>query len=906
MTQPIKTPIEPGIVARVAAGLRLMVTGQAPDWFGPQQPLPEVVPPEQRSQVTGRQFDFPVGFNTQTRPRTGEAVTFDQMRALADNYDILRLVIETRKDQMEKLQWHIKPKDEKAKPDSRCDTLNKFFQKPDQEHGWSTWLRMLLEDLLVIDAPTIYPRPTLGGDLYALEPVDGATIKRVLDDFGRTPMPPEPAYQQILKGVPAINYTREELIYRPRNLRTHKVYGFSPVEQIIVTVNIALRRQANQLSYYTEGNVPNLLFQVPKDWNPDQIKQFQLWWDTVTQGNSKHYGRFIPEGATPVEIKQPPLKDMYDEWLARVVCFCFSIEPTPFVAQVNRAVAETSRQQSLAEGLAPMKNWVKALVDSVIADYFGIDDLEFGWVDEEVTTPKERAEIAAIYTGAKVITPDEIRADLGKDPLTDEQREKAWPAPPPMPGIDDPEGDEEDGQPPGKAPAEKEAVVKAKKGLRPIDRERRAVGRARKKMAKAVGAFLKAQAPKIAAQLADLMGLEKSDQGGGVREKARHIVESIDFADWEDLIDIAEPFLATMAVSGGAEALTQIGIEADDIDDLMRERAEAWAQDRAAEMVGMRRVGDDLVPNPGAHWRIDEGTRDMLRGLTEQALEEGWSVQEMASQIEDANAFSEARAEMIARTELAKADVAGSMEGYRASGVVQGKRWITAEDDLVSDECKACGDAGVIGIDDVFPSGEDAPPNHPNCRCAVVPVLDDEDDAQSLGSGKEALAKGFNPDQPRDDHGRFAGDGGSIGSLHGLAEKAISDPVRKAAHDLGPVSQSNVAAVKRNTKLDVSGYRRTAHDDYLRHAKKSHGETATEKKRGQRAVTLDDYKQLGKVVSKPDSVTMSQKTHRGLAALEYRKVIGGEEFVYVEAIRPKDYRLEFVSFRIHSSGKAQK
>lgn len=728
MTKGTKTTIEPGIVARVAAGLSMMVTGKAPDWFGPQQPLPEVVPKEQRDSVVGRQFDFQVGYNLQTRPRSNEAVSFDQMRALADNYDILRLVIETRKDQMEKLQWTIKPKDDKAKPDARCEELTKFFKKPDREHNWTTWLRMLLEDLLVIDAPAIYPRPTLGGDLYALEPVDGATIKRVLDSYGRTPLPPEPAYQQILKGVPAIDYTRDELIYRPRNVRTNKVYGFSPVEQIIVTVNIALRRQANQLSYYTEGNVPNLLFQVPKEWNPDQIKQFQTWWDTVTQGESKHYGRFIPEGADPVEIKQPPLKDMYDEWLARVVCFCFSIEPTPFVAQVNRAVAETSRQQSLAEGLAPLKNWVNDLIDDVIAERFGFDDLEFCWVDEEVTTPKEKAEITAIYVREKIITPDEARADMGRKPLTQEEREAAWPAPPALSAP----GDKPEDEPPDKkgkpkeSDDDKEAVTKAKKGLRPIDRDRPEVGRAREKLSKAIAAFLKSQAPAIAEQIANLAGLEKSAQGGGVREKAQAIVDALDFDGWDELVEIAEPFLAAIAASGGAEALDQIGIDDAAIDELMRKRAESWASARAAEMVGMRREGDMLIQNPDARWQITEGTRDMLRSVTEQALDEGWSAKELANQIEDAHAFSEARAEMIARTELAKADVAGSMAGYRASGIVAGKEWITAEDDLVSDECRECGDAGIIGLDDAFPSGEDAPPNHPNCRCAILPVLDDE------------------------------------------------------------------------------------------------------------------------------------------------------------------------------------
>ena len=125
---------------------------------------------------------------------------------------------------------------------------------------------MLIEDLLVLDAPCIYPRKTIGGELYALEPVDGSTIKRLLDDTGRTPLPPEPAYQQILHGVPANNYMRQELIYRPRNLRTNKVYGYSPVEQVITSVNIAMRRQLHQLDYYQSGSVPDALIGVPDTW----------------------------------------------------------------------------------------------------------------------------------------------------------------------------------------------------------------------------------------------------------------------------------------------------------------------------------------------------------------------------------------------------------------------------------------------------------------------------------------------------------------------------------------------------------------------------------------------------------------------------------------------------------------
>lgn len=421
-------PADPSLMSRLIGAARYAVTGRVPDWFGPQEPLAPVVPAESQEAVRGRQFDYPVGYNLRLTPRIEEAVSFAQMRSLADGYDILRLVIETRKDQMARLRWTIRPKDAKKKPDARCQALADFFALPDREHTWDEWLRMLLEDLFVLDAPTLYVRPTVGGQVYALEPIDGSTIKRVIDEHGRTPMAPLPAYQQILKGLPAIDYTRDELIYKPRNPRTHKLYGFSPVEQVIMTVNIALRRQLYTLNYYTEGNVPEALASVPKEWNPDQISQFQMYWDSILQGDlaARRHLKFIPDGVTFKETKAPPLKDEFDEWLARVICFAFSIEPTPFVKQQNRATAETAREQSLAEGLSPIMQWVKSLMDYALAAQFGAPDLEFEWEEDDVPDPLKQAQIAQIYIAAGVLTPDEVRVDLGRDALGAEGRREAF------------------------------------------------------------------------------------------------------------------------------------------------------------------------------------------------------------------------------------------------------------------------------------------------------------------------------------------------------------------------------------------------------------------------------------------------------------------------------------------------
>jgi hypothetical protein len=407
--------------------------GAGADWFGPLAPLAPIAPPE----VAGRRFDFPPGYNLVTRPRAYEPVGFAELRAFADAYDLLRLVIETRKDQMERQRWRIRPRAGRLKRGdggldadirARILAVERFFHKPDGVTRWKTWLRALLEDMFVIDAATLYCQRTRSGRLCALHQLDGATIKRVIDDWGRTPLPYidadgatiyPPAYQQVLKGLPAVNYSARDVIYRPRNVRAHKVYGYSPVQQVLMTVNIALRRQLWQLDYYSEGSIPDALIGVPAGWTPDQIKQFQDYWDTEFAGDlaKRRRAKFVPgESAVKVQqTKEPEHKQDFDEWLARIICYAFSVPPQWAVKLMNRATADNQSAQAEDEGLEPTKEWVKDLVDEIIADEFASPDLELHWLDEEADAAElERKLEGRVKLGA--VTLNEMRTHLGLDP----------------------------------------------------------------------------------------------------------------------------------------------------------------------------------------------------------------------------------------------------------------------------------------------------------------------------------------------------------------------------------------------------------------------------------------------------------------------------------------------------------
>ena len=116
-------------------------------------------------------------------------------------------------------------------------------------------------------------------------------------------------------------------------------------------------------------------------------------------------------------FKEAPYKDEFDEWLARIVCYAFSLPPTAFTRQVNRATAETAQEAALAEGLAPLMGWVKRLVDHVIQDRMGQPDLEFAWVDLRPADPAEQAKMLDTYVRNGVYTVNEARDLLGLDPV---------------------------------------------------------------------------------------------------------------------------------------------------------------------------------------------------------------------------------------------------------------------------------------------------------------------------------------------------------------------------------------------------------------------------------------------------------------------------------------------------------
>jgi hypothetical protein len=433
--------------------------------FTPGNPLiPGAINPvREDGRADPRRYEYQVAQNINITPT--KLVPFQTLRQTADQVDIIRRCLEVIKNKITSMDWdivlsedasekisatsgkdHVRAMSEaRSKYTEDINRLREFWEQPDKANGytWSDWLNIFLEDSLVLDAVAIWPQKSVGGDLYGFQLLDGSTIKPLIDDRGMRPMPPNPAFQQILFGFPrsefmATNdaenadgdFTSDELTYLVKNRRTWSVYGFSPVERSLPLADIYLRRQDWIRKEYTDGVTPELMMKTDANFgnNPDLIRAYENIYndDLAGQTAQRMRVRILPSGFDPVQPEGygEKFKDVLDNYLITSICGHFGVLPSEIGFSGSGSLGASGLQQGEtlsgeAIGITPMTQWISRQLTNLSYLYLGMPrELEFKIMFEsKVDTEGEARKVdIELKNGARTV--NEARSGMGL-PLLD-------------------------------------------------------------------------------------------------------------------------------------------------------------------------------------------------------------------------------------------------------------------------------------------------------------------------------------------------------------------------------------------------------------------------------------------------------------------------------------------------------
>lgn len=437
--------------------------------FGPLNPLnPSGLDPARPD--TGRPGPRLTEYPVATNINFGRPLPWRILREAADNVDILRRCIEVRKADMRSLDWAWVVSDEavaeayrnnpaRGKSDLAADLreqwmpeirrLTEFWENPWPSEGldFGAWVNQVMEDRLVLDAVTLYPQTTYGGDLIAFEIIDSEFIKVLRDFRGARPVAPFPAFQQILYGFPrgewqattetdadgniVINggFLADQMYYHKENSRSGHVYGYSPVEQALISARLYLKRQGWMLSEYDDGVLPSMIIESSETLSltPKERRAYEtdLNDELTGQTRARHRAKFMFPGTKTTLLPDVAerYKPEYDLFLIKLLASHLGVSATKLGFSETKGLGGSGMHEAQSQaaqdlGVQPDIKMMSGLVMSLSTKWLRAPvEIKFKFLDADGENEQVRAAIVVGEMGTAQRTVNEARTDGGKPVL---------------------------------------------------------------------------------------------------------------------------------------------------------------------------------------------------------------------------------------------------------------------------------------------------------------------------------------------------------------------------------------------------------------------------------------------------------------------------------------------------------
>ena len=448
------------------------------DNFGPGNPLtPAALDPARadtgRPEPRGYQYDP----SWNLRLNGDRHIPWQVLRDAAENVDIISGSIRTRKKHVRSQKWcwtvsadaiqaAYQADPRRGQDDIAAELRDKyapeikrltaFWTNPWRGHlrgGLGSWLNMLQEEVITLDALAIYPQRTVGGDVHSFRILDGSTIKPLLDHQGHTPQPPYPAFQQLLYGFPRGEfvatpatddegrvlldkdghpqvdnpYPGDELFYWRETVRTFTPFGQSDVERALIAARLYLKRQGWMFAEYDDNSTP-VTWLVPEGVDAEQVdaRQRRNWEDSLNdelggKTRARHRVKVAPPGFRPEMAPQVDerYKPEYDLHLIKLVAMQMGVTIAELGFTEAKGLGSSGYHEGQEDvqdrvGRRPDTEMIAEIIEELSREYLDAPpELEFQFTGLESEDEAAADQVAQARTSSGRTTLNEDRRRQG-------------------------------------------------------------------------------------------------------------------------------------------------------------------------------------------------------------------------------------------------------------------------------------------------------------------------------------------------------------------------------------------------------------------------------------------------------------------------------------------------------------
>ncbi|MCA8385354.1 phage portal protein [Burkholderia multivorans] len=336
-----------------------------------------------------------------------------------------RRAINRVKNTIAGLRWEVGPKEGvelNAELQRQIDIVKACLEQPNNDDSFRTLIEQIVEDYLVAGAGVI--EQELGGDESRplwMWPVDALSVQIFSGWAGGKN---EPRYFQTLGygnvgGQQGIPLTNEQVIYIRKDPTTENPFGYGCLEVAFASINrqLGVAEYAGQMA--SNGQPENLIQFVGLDSN--QLDRMREWWRNEIEG----------QGMTPLlggqELKVHKLRGTddnalylkYQEFILREIAVAFEQSPhiLGLMEHDNRATAEVAEDRDYQAIIIPTATNIAAhLTREAIQGRLGFSQIEFRFLGLDRDDEQMLMTIHTGYYKSNVLTPNEIREKLGREP----------------------------------------------------------------------------------------------------------------------------------------------------------------------------------------------------------------------------------------------------------------------------------------------------------------------------------------------------------------------------------------------------------------------------------------------------------------------------------------------------------